>query len=335
MKIKHIILSMLAVSAAFMTSSCENGDKDFGDFDYQTVYFAKQSPVRTITLGEDVYSTDLDNAHDFEVYVTLGGVEKNKVDRKVTIAVDESLCTGKSFEDGHSILALPKDYYQLSSNELTISKGEVMGCVKVHLTDAFFNDPKSIALNYVLPLKIVSAGNDSILSTRNYTLYAVKYKNQYTGCWLSHGTDNIDYNGVKTTVTREPQYVEKYNLRYFATNSLKQCTYPITTTVTQLNSKGEDTQVEITHNLVVTFDDAGNCTLSSDDTNFVVSGTGKWTYHGAKRAWNDTDRDLIDLTYDATFKYNYGTEARYKKISTKESLIMRDRQSKFETFNIK
>ena len=31
MKIKHIILSMLAVSAAFMTSSCENGDKDRGE----------------------------------------------------------------------------------------------------------------------------------------------------------------------------------------------------------------------------------------------------------------------------------------------------------------
>ena len=334
MKIKHIILSMLAVSAAFMTSSCENGDKEFGDFDYQTIYFAKQSPVRTITLGEDIYSTDLDNAHDFEVYVTLGGVEKNKVDRKVTIAVDESLCAGKSFEDGHAILALPKDYYQLSSNELTISKGDIMGCVKVHLTDAFFNDPKSTALNYVLPLKIVSAGNDSILSTRNYTLYAVKYKNQYTGCWLSHGTDNIDYNGVKTTVTREPQYVEKYNLRYLATTSLKQCTYPITTTVAQKGTD-KDTEVEITRNLVLTFDDAGNCTLSSNDADFLVTGTGKWTYHGATKAWNDTDRDLIDLTYDATFTYNYGTEARYKKISTKESLIMRDRQSKYETFNFK
>ena len=181
----------------------------------------------------------------------------------------------------------------------------------------------------------MSAGNDSILSTRNYTLYAVKYKNQYTGCWLSHGTDNIDYNGVKTTVTREPQYVEKYDLRYLSTNTLKQCTYPITTTVTQQDSNGKDTEVEITRNLVLTFDDAGNCTLSSNDADFLVTGTGKWTYHGAKKAWNDTDRDLIDLTYDATFTYNYGTQARYKKISTKESLIMRDRQSKYETFNFK
>ena len=101
------------------------------------------------------------------------------------------------------------------------------------------------------------------------------------------------------------------------------------------NQKEKNTEVEITRNLVLTFDDAGNCTLSSADADFLVTGTGKWTYHGAKKAWNDTDRDLIDLTYDATFKYNYGTEARYKKISTKESLIMRDRQSKFETFNIK
>lgn len=50
-------LKMLATLALPLTlalgfASCENGDKEFDDYDYQTVYFAQQNPIRTITLGE-------------------------------------------------------------------------------------------------------------------------------------------------------------------------------------------------------------------------------------------------------------------------------------------
>ena len=322
MKIKNVLLSMLAVSAAMLTTSCENGDREFDDFDRQAVYFAYQSPVRTITLGDDVYPTDLDNAHEFEVYATLGGVWKNKQDRKVEIAVDNSLCDGKTFEDGKPIVALPQNYYELESNQAVIEAGEIMGAVKVHLTDAFFNDPKVKEVHYVLPLKIVKADADTVLESKNYTLYAVKYKNKYTGCWLSHGTDEIDNNGKTSTNTREPEDFRKYDLRYLATTALNQCTYALTATV---NGK------EMTRNIVLTFDDKDNCTLSSADADFEVSGTGKWTRMGAPKAWGDKDRDLLELEYTAKFKNG----AAYYKVSTKESLIMRDRQSKFETFNFK
>lgn len=338
---KHILLSMLAVSAVFVTSSCENGDKEFGDYDYQTVYFANQTPLRTITLGDDVYPTELDNAHDIEVYAALGGVEKNKSDRNLTVAVDESLVAGKTFEDGRPVLALPSNYYKLESNQITIPSGKVMGCVKVHLEDAFFNDPKAASLNYVLPLKIVTAG-DSILEKKNYVLYGIKYKNPYTGCWLRHGTDVNNDNGVSTTVTDEPAAVEKYSLRYLSTKSLTQCVYPITATVSRKYADGEKKDV-LTGNVIFTIDDEGNCTVTSEgngaDFEFTASGTGKWTHEGAKKAWNDKDRDLLDLDYTVTFKYAYNTvdntEQRTYTITSKESLIMRDRQSKFETFNVK
>lgn len=323
MKIKNVFLSMLAVTAAFLTTSCENGDREFDDFDYQTVYFAYQSPVRTITLGEDdVYPTDLDNEHKMNVYVTLGGVWKNKQDRHVKIAVDNSLVEGKTFADGTPIVAMPENYYHLTSNEITIPSGEVMGATTVELTDAFFADAKAPSVNYVIPLKIIDAGNDSILESKNFTLYAVKFKNKYTGAWLSHGTDEIDENGTKKTQVREPEDFRKYDVRHLTTVSLNQCDYTLTDNIGSTPVSGT---------IRLTFDNSDNCTLTSASENFEVTGTGKWISKGAEKAWNDKDRDLLELTY--TIRYKAGTQ--YKTISTKESLIMQTRENKLETFEYK
>ena len=322
MKIKNVFLSMLAVSAALLTTSCENGDREFDDFDYQTVYFAYQNPVRTITLGEDdVYPTDLDNEHKMNVYVTLGGVWENKQDRHVKIAVDNSLVEGKTFADGTPIVAMPENYYHLTSNEITIPSGEVMGATTVELTDAFFADAKAPEVKYVIPLKIIDA-SDSILESKNFTLYAVKYKNKYTGAWLSHGTDEIDENGTKTTQVREPEDFRKYDIRHLATVSLNQCDYTLTDNIGSTPVSGT---------IRLTFDNADNCTLTSASENFEVTGTGKWISKGAVKAWNDKDRDLLELTY--TIRYKAGTQ--YKQISTKESLIMQTRENKLETFEYK
>ena len=322
MKIKNVFLSMLAVSAALLTTSCENGDREFDDFDYQTVYFAYQNPVRTITLGEDdVYPTDLDNEHKMNVYVTLGGVWENKQDRHVKIAVDNSLVEGKTFTDGSPIVAMPENYYHLTSNEITIPSGKVMGATTVELTDAFFADAKAPEVNYVIPLKIIDA-SDSILESKNFTLYAVKYKNKYTGAWLSHGTDEIDENGTKTTQVREPEDFRKYDIRHLTTVSLNQCDYTLTDNIGSTPVSGT---------IRLTFDNADNCTLTSASENFEVTGTGKWISKGAVKAWNDKDRDLLELTY--TIRYKAGTQ--YKQISTKESLIMQTRENKLETFEYK
>lgn len=313
---------MLAITAAFLTTSCENGDREFDDFDYQTVYFAYQNPVRTITLGEDdVYPTDLDNEHKMNVYVTLGGVWKNKQDRHVKIAVDNSLVEGKTFADGTPIVAMPENYYRLTSNEITIPSGEVMGATTVELTDAFFADPKTPSVNYVIPLKIIDA-SDSILESKNFTLYAVKFKNKYTGAWLSHGTDEIDENGTKKTQVREPEDFRKYDVRHLTTVSLNQCDYTLTDNIGSTPVSGT---------IRLTFDNSDNCTLTSASENFEVTGTGKWISKGAEKAWNDKDRDLLELTY--TIRYKAGTQ--YKTISTKESLIMQTRENKLETFEYK
>jgi hypothetical protein len=286
------------------------------------VYFAYQNPVRTITLGDDdVYPTDLDNQHKMNVYVTLGGVWSNKQDRHVKIAIDNSLVDGKTFEDGTPIVAMPENYYHLTSNEITIPSGKVMGATTVELTDAFFADAKAPSVNYVIPLKIIDA-SDSILESKNFTLYAVKFKNKYTGAWLSHGTDEIDENGTKKTQVREPEDFRKYDVRHLTTVSLNQCDYTLTDNIGSTPVSGT---------IRLTFDNSDNCTLTSASENFEVTGTGKWISKGAEKAWNDKDRDLLELTY--TIRYKAGTQ--YKTISTKESLIMQTRENKLETFEYK
>ena len=64
MKKKLIYLS--SVLAAMLFTACSNGDWEFPNNDHTAVYFAYQSPIRTITLGEEnpnVTDNTLDNLH--------------------------------------------------------------------------------------------------------------------------------------------------------------------------------------------------------------------------------------------------------------------------------
>lgn len=70
---KNKIFSVLVILLVSL-SSCTNQDTDFNNFDYQSVYFAYQFPVRTITLGEDIFDTTLDNDYKCKIMATLGGV---------------------------------------------------------------------------------------------------------------------------------------------------------------------------------------------------------------------------------------------------------------------
>jgi hypothetical protein len=309
--------------------SCENGNQEFDDYSYQTVYFSHQTPVRTITLGTDVYSTELDNQHKFQIYATVGGVWKNRSDRHLNIIVDPSLLKGMTFDNGTPIETLPDKYYSMASNQITIPAGQVMGCVDVQLTDEFFADPKSINVNYVLPVRIVSA-DDSILEGKNYVLYALKYKNKWDGTWISHGTDEIDDNGTKSTVKREAEYLEKNELRQLYTTALKQVRYPITVSV-----NADNTKKALTCDLILNFDDQDHCTITTSTTNCTASGSGKWTFEGAKKAWGDKDRDQLDLSYIIKFTYTDNGVTKYYQLTSTDQLIMQSRNSAREDFTYK
>lgn len=283
------MLSILLAGALF--TSCKNGDAEFPDYEGGTsVYFAYQYPVRTIVLGDDEYDTTLDKAHKCQIKVTFGG-SYNGSNGSVNIAVDPTLVDNLTFEDGTPVKAMPTEYYSLSTTTLAFNGG-MNGTTEVQLTDAFFNDPDAIKNTYVIPVVITSqTGFGKILSgtlkedgqairtdgsqwetlPMDYVLYCVKFQNKYTGTWLTYGTTSIDN-------------IEKAGTVQIETKSLSQSVYHAS-----VDGKNVD--------LLLTFDGSDNCTISSLTAGVTVSGTGKWTDDGAKKAWGNKDRDLMELNY--------------------------------------
>ncbi|UCS93350.1 DUF1735 domain-containing protein [Echinicola marina] len=335
-KIPYILIAIVLIF-----SSCENEDWEFPDFDYQTVYFAYQFPVRTITMGEDIFDTSLDNEGKFKLMVTTGGVYSSPNDVSVQIEVDESLAEGLLFEEGgDEIEVLSSEYYQLSSETVTIPRGEIAGGVEVQLTGAFFNDPRAIKKTFVLPVKITGVANaDSVLSgvpvvedpkraiaedwfpaPKDFTLYAVKYVNEWHGNYLRRGKDIItgkDGVIIDETIIRHEENVEDDEINELLTQSLSEVVFPLTLT----GEGGEN----ITADLLLTFDDQGNCTVSAANDGYTASGSGKFVKDGEKSSWGNQDRDAVYLEYEI--------DLPQMQVASVDTLVLRDRGVGMEVFS--
>lgn len=348
-------LFIIAALGAMM-AGCHNGDVEFDNFDYQTIYFSKQSPVRTITLGDDGENdTRLDNAHKFNIKAALGGVNVNTDTHSADFVVDNSMCDNLYFEDGSPVKAMPASYYDIKGDQMVITPGNVIGGVEVQLTDAFFEDPASVGVCYVIPLRL-TASSDSILQgkpkdgitnpnrlvaddwsiqPKDYIFYAVKYKNPYHGCWLSKGTDVIENHGETTTSNRTPALWEKATLRYLTTKSLTTSVYSFTPTVPVIDELGKKSEATLRCDLLIDINDQGACTVSTASAGCTASGSGKWVRQGEPKAWGDKDRDLLELNYTFTIDYVYnaqtGEHSTYK-LSSDERMVMQSRQNKLEEF---
>lgn len=352
---KKSIFPIIALAAVF--AGCQNQDVDFPDFEYQTIYFARQTPVRTITLGEENYADNtIDNEHAFEVKAALGGVNENRANRTVKFVIDNSLCNGLAFSDGGDVKPLPESYYSIATDQIVIKKGEVIGGFRVQLQDAFFADPASVNTTYVLPVRLTSS-NDSILSGKpkdgvanpnrlnaddwatlpqDYVLYAVKYKNKFHGCWLSKGTDKVDMDGKVSTTDRKAEFWEKASLRYLKTASLSRCVYTQEFDVPVVDANGEKSEAHLSCDLLLDIDSNGSISVSTVTPNCSASGSGSWVEKGAKKAWGDKDRDDIKLNY--TYRIEYTSDLQnntksYIAVSCDEEMVLRDRENKFEEFS--
>lgn len=311
---KKIISAVLLLA---VLASC-NKEKEQPDFTYQTVYFAYQYPVRTITFGEDVFDTQLDNQKKCKIMATTGGVYYSKKDISIGVAVDPSLLgNGLLFSAGGAeVLPLPQNYFSLAASEIKIPKGELTGGVEVQLTDAFFNDPKAIRNSYVIPLRMTNKGSaDSILAGKNFILYAVKYVNTWHGNYLRRGKDVIT-GSVNQTLNRRKQYVEQDEVNKLNTRSMKELEFP----VVYKDPNGNN----IHCTLLLTFDDAGKCTVSSASANVTATGSGQFIKRGEKNSWGSKDRDALYL--------NYQVNLTGMQVATTDTLVMRDRAVTMETF---
>ncbi len=331
MKTNKIFVS-LAVLATMGLAACSNESITYDDFDYQTVYFANQYPARTLELGEDLtVDTSLDNQHKVMIKATMGGVYANTKDRTISFVVDESLCDGLYFKNTTTkITPMPTNYYTLAAQKIVIPSGSVMGGVEVQLTDAFFEDYNSLSNNYVIPLLMTDVqGADSILrgtpivdnpnrcvsadwsvKPRDYVLYCIKYVNPWHGSYLRRGVDQITASGTTTTAVRHQQYVESDEVVKLTTSKLKVSNLALVTKNNNLN---------VNYNLVLTFSEDGSCTVSSNNADYEISGTGKFISKGEKKSIGGIDRDALYLDYSVNFK------TLSKVYATKDTLVLRDR----------
>jgi hypothetical protein len=300
----NIIKSISAVAlCALALTSCHNSDWEFDDYGCTSAYFAMQHPVRVVTLGEDdQYNIDIDNRHQIEIQATFAGVYTNKEDRKLKYVVDPTLLEGET-----NVELLPADYYTLEDpSTLTIPSGKIIGGTILTLNDNFFNDPKSVKVNYVLPIRIVGAENvDSILEGRDYQLLAITYKNKYAGLWCAETDDLWKLSEVKPE-EKDKTYSHKYTdaLVTFTTVSLN--TFSIDKNFIiqekkydEKENKWEDKEVARTMTFKCTVADNGDIVVTDAEGNQV--GTGKYAYRGIQD-FTEVDRkaDYITLDYKVT-----------------------------------
>ena len=312
-------------------ASCENSDNDFPDYEGGvSVYFANQYPVRTIVLGEDEYDTSRDNAHQCQLQATMGGSYTGK-NIKVQIAVDNDLCKNLYFADGVTpVLPMPSNYYTLSSTTMDY-KGGFTGAVDVQLTDAFFNDPKALSNNYVIPVVMTSqTGADQILSGRtiiegeqaqrtnagrwdvapkDYMLYCVKFISKYDANYLRRGVDQINFGGNTRNVVRHKGVENDEVKDDITTLGLNDVSYPVEVQVTDGQYRN--------CTLRLSFDGSGKCTVSSMTDGVTASGSGSYNEKSEKKAWNNKDRDGLYLDY----KINFADAT----VSTRDTLVWQSR----------
>jgi len=330
------LLFILFVAAGVV--SCENFDIEHPDFEYTSGYFPYQFPVRTLVLGDYIYDNTNDNAHKFVISAAMGGVYENKQDREFEIEVDDNLCRNILFTSGgDTIKAMPKSYYTLSSgNKLVIPSGKLNGGVEVQLTDAFFNDPKAIKNTYVVPIRLKSSSDvDTILSgsslvansdirivsqwinaPKNFTMFAVKYINEYHGNYFHYGSSKVkDAAGTEVeTTTYSTPYVENNAVAKLTTTARYQVTLP---------ANFHSTTITGNYTLVLTFS-GNNITVSAPSGSpYTISGTG--VFVSKKYSWGNKSRDGIELNYKvANSTYTY---------EATEVLVARDRAVVMEVYD--
>lgn len=203
-----------AILLTLMFGSCY--DDYIKDFDYTSIYFPYQTNVRTFVVGEGM---------KVDIGATLGGVMTNTKDRVVECKTDNSLITpailtimqgGLAYIKDNvagltELKAIPTDYYTLSSNTITIKKGEHVGIITVRPDSSkFLADAATLKAQYVLPLVISKADADSVITAKKYAVIGLRYENMLFGNYYHGGVTTVkDAAGVVVNTikyyTRLPQ----------------------------------------------------------------------------------------------------------------------------------
>ena len=170
----NFLIAFLLVS---LTGCYDSFDKDF---EYSTVYFASQKPLRTVIADTDM---------KIKVGVAIGGMRKVNVNDWASFTIDPSLLVGTTFT------LLPSSYYTLANDSMMkiTNPNLAIADVEISFTDAFYNDPNSYQKFYALPFKIKNHSMDSIAKAvggvkMDYSVVAIKAVSKYQGSYYVRGT---------------------------------------------------------------------------------------------------------------------------------------------------
>ncbi|MGK6350383.1 DUF5627 domain-containing protein [Parapedobacter sp. DT-150] len=332
---KKIFLFICITAGIF---GCKNSENTFPDFGYTSGYFPYQFPVRTLILGDDIYDNANDNAHRFVISVAMGGVYTNELNRVFDFEVDESLCEQVTFGGSDNpIRPLPRSYYTLSSdNQIVIPKGEMNGGIIVQLTDAFFEDPDAIGLNYVVPIRLTGSNNvDSILSgsttranadirfagdwnvaPKNFTMFGIKYINEFHGTYFHYGECTVkDANGATVD---EKTYRADYVEQNTPVNLVTAARHRIS-----ISTSFQSELMEGSLDLVLNFD-GNSCTVSAPEgASYTVTGSGEFKEDAY--SWGNKSRHGLTINYTVS----NGTHT----YEADDTFVVRDRGVVMEVFN--
>ena len=181
---KKILKISLFAAAFFSMVSCY--EDYIKDYDYSATYFASQRPLRTVIA---------DRGMTIEVGAAIGGKREVDVNDWVRFEVDPALL------EGTSLTLLPENCYSFSEpGMMRISKSNLpIADVTVSFTDAFYELPEATGTYYALPLKLVDSSLDSILTTKNTSIVAIKYISTYHGTYYVQGAlKTLDASGNVT-----------------------------------------------------------------------------------------------------------------------------------------
>ncbi|RED47779.1 DUF5627 domain-containing protein [Seonamhaeicola aphaedonensis] len=344
MKIKLVIVFAMLLSIL----ACENQEFAVRDFDSTSVYFPYQRPARTLVQGNyDLGFNDNDNNGRFEIGVVMSGVFENKRDRRVFFELAPELIDANLLGvDSVNVQALPSSYYTIEqTSPVTIPAGSVNGRIPIQLEDAFFDDPLAFAeegeTHYVIPLRITDYEElDSLLTgvpivsnpikilddnwnppPKDYTLFGIKFMNKYQGIYLRRGADVMtNGSGEVTTSEYRAEFVVDDELTELMTTGRSNVSYSNRVRRGELNSPGDV-------NIELQFNGDDTCIVTSADGDlYNVSGSGQFVEDGD--AFGGEPRDVIYLDYSYTDAANNETHA------VKDTLVIRNRNVKFEQFVI-
>jgi hypothetical protein len=337
---------LIVLFTGILVFGCTNRDIEFDDFKYTSIYFPYQMPIRTLILGdESVGDNTIDREQAFSIGLTVGGTYENRKNREITVAYAPELAENIiDAATGDTLELLPESYYtagflSAGTDVITIPSGQMYGKTRVQLNDAFFQDPLSTDFHYVVPLKIIDAGTDTVLSgipasgaldpdprvtddwnivPKDFTLFGIRYINEVHGYYL--------YRGQKRNLTTDE--VTSYSQRFLTDNPLALLSTNSLTENIMFYAAGQATDESF--RMKLNFDlSAQTLAVSRIDTATAdVSGTGVFFTkdQAESESYNGNKHRTIYLAYT----YSDGTDS----YTVNDSLVFVDTDVRFEEYTV-